>query len=703
LNVFCGACMPRSAQAPTPVPSIRTATVSPDAPELAAIKELWRQDSATLGFFPQGAFADYAEKGGIISAADAQRQLVGYLAFRRARQQAVIVHLCVQAQSRNRGVARALFSAFQDATADLRGARVTCRKDFAAVALWPKLGFLCVSERPAREEGKTLQRWWLDYGHPNLFRPLTRGPLAILDANVFFDLQEDEPRAPESHALRADWLDEAFMLALTPEIYNEISRDTDESRRSRNTSAAGRYEQICGRGGEVTRLRDELAQQLGPLRSVQDESDVRQLAHAIACDATFFITRDGRLLDAASALLTDYQINVLRPAGLISRFDESANPSLYSPSRLDGSSLATRVLRASDIEGTAKIFCNSPRGERASTFASRLRTAMSQPGSCRVEIVEEDNATPICLIDASEAGTESRITSLRSRAGSLGATVAMHMLWRQVVRAESRGADSIKFCDPSASDECLEALQEVGFVASSDGWVKRLHRTNYTLDDVVCASAGTRTSGGLQSPVGEAVCLLATAGTPDAFAEAERIVWPGRIRNSGLPCYVVPIQPRWAGALFDSSIAAEHLFPSDPSLLLRFENVYYRSAKPEILRMTPARVLWYVSDADSERHSKQIRASSLIRAVEIDTAKNVFRRYRRYGVFDWEHVRALARGSNGPVMAFSFSHTTLLKRPIPFADASSLLKTRLGKTYTFQSPVELPEDVWIELHELANK
>jgi hypothetical protein len=192
--------------------------------------------------------------------------------------------------------------------------------------------------------------------------------------------------------------------------------------------------------------------------------------------------------------LTDYQIHVLRPAGLISRFDESANPSLYSPSRLDGSSLATRVLRASDIERAATIFCNSPRGERASTLSNRLRTALSQPGSCRVELVEDDDATPICLIDASDAGAESQITSLRSRAGSLGATVAMHMLWRQVVRAESRGADTIKFCDQLASDECLEALQEVGFVASSDGWVKRLHRTNYTLDDIVSASVSTEDS-----------------------------------------------------------------------------------------------------------------------------------------------------------------------------------------------------------------
>lgn len=695
--------MPAPSPERSPVPTIRTATVSPRAPELAAVKELWRQESATLGFFPQGAFADYAEKGGIIGAFDGQGQLLGYVAFRRGRQHAAIVHLCVGAHARNRGSARALVRAFQDATADLRGARVTCRKDFAAAALWPRLGFLCVSEHPAREEGRTLQRWWLDYGHPNLFRPLTRGPLAILDANVFFDLQEDEPRARESHALRADWLEEAFSLALTPEIYNELARNTDDARRARNTSAAVLYEQICGRATEVTRLRDELAEILGPLRTIQDESDARQLAHAIACDATFFITRDGGLLDASSTLFTKYQIHVLRPSELISRFDESANPSLYSPSRLDGSSLAIRLLRAVDVEVAVTTFCNSPRGERSSVFASGLRMALAQPGGCRVELVEDEQATPICLMSASEVGSESRIASLRSRAGSLGTTVATHMLWRQVARAEARGADVIRFCDRFASDELLLALEEVGFVSSDAEWIKGLMRKTSSVKEVLSTSAASAALRNLPLPVRDAVRALANSGTSAAHSRAERILWPSRLRDTGLPCYIVPIQPAWAAALFDASIAAEHLFPLDPSLLLRFENVYYRSAKPEILTTAPARVLWYVSEADAERHSKQIRAASLVTAVEIDTAKNVFRRYRRYGVFAWEHVRALGGGdSNGLVMAFSFSHTTLLKRSVPFTEAASLLKQRLGKSYTFQAPVELPEETWLELYELAN-
>ena len=126
LTIICHGCMPSSTQGSMSLPSIRTATVPAQAPELAAIRELWRQDSATLGFFPQGAFANYAEEGGIISATDTQGQLLGYLAFRRARHQAVIVHLR-RGAGRAIGLARPSSEPFR-MQRPTWGARVTCRK-----------------------------------------------------------------------------------------------------------------------------------------------------------------------------------------------------------------------------------------------------------------------------------------------------------------------------------------------------------------------------------------------------------------------------------------------------------------------------------------------------------------------------------------------------------------------------------------------
>ena len=101
--------------------------VRPESPLLHGISGLWRANSATLGFFPSGAFTDHAANGGLIAALDADGSLVGYGAFRRAYRRASIVHLCVDDRARGQGVARLLFEAFREATSDLLGASVTCR------------------------------------------------------------------------------------------------------------------------------------------------------------------------------------------------------------------------------------------------------------------------------------------------------------------------------------------------------------------------------------------------------------------------------------------------------------------------------------------------------------------------------------------------------------------------------------------------
>ena len=384
---------------------MKTIAVQPNSHHLATVQQLWRQDSSTLGFFPQGAFADYAAKGGLIAAIDRDEHLIGYLAFRRSRQQAIIVHLCVGSQSRGCGVAKLLFDVFQTATNELFGARVTCRKDFEAASLWPKLGFICVGERPGREPGKTLQRWWLDYGHPTLFTCLATGPIAVLDANVFFDLQSSETERNESHALRASWTQDVFTLAVTPELYNDITRGDDQALKKRNVGlAATHYDQICGRSDEVSRIRDELGAVLGTSRSPRDESDARQLAHAIACDASFFVTRDNGLLDEATAIRSAHHIEVLRPSALISRFDEDARPSRYSPSRLDGSSLAVRLLRSADINRLAKVFQNFPRGEKNTGLVRRLREAVGHVGTWCTEVVEDAKEATRCALQPQKTG-----------------------------------------------------------------------------------------------------------------------------------------------------------------------------------------------------------------------------------------------------------------------------------------------------------
>ena len=680
---------------------MKTIAIRSNPHHLDAVQQLWRQDSSTLGFFPQGAFADYAAKGGLIAAIDRDEHLIGYLAFRRSRQQAVIVHLCVGSQFRGRGVAKLLFDAFQTATSELFGARVTCRKDFEAASLWPKLGFICVGERPGREPGRTLQRWWLDYGHPTLFTCFATGPIAVLDANVFFDLQSSETERNESHALRASWTQDVFTLAITPELYNEIARGEDQALKKRNRLAATLYEQIGGRSDEVSRVCAELGAVFGTSRSPRDESDVRQLAHAIACDASFFVTRDKGLLDKATAIRLAHHIEVLRPSALISRFDEDVRPSRYSPSRLDGSSLTVRLLRSADINRLAKVFQNFPRGEKNTGLVHRLREAVGHVGTWCTEVVEDEGGNPLCLAATEDRGVATSVQALRYRAGSLGSTLAKHMLWRHVVQAEARGHDCVLFHDDFAPDDISEALTEIGFIRTDAQWIKPIIRAVSTRTDVIASLIGSAASGRFPASMADVIMPVTASQLPAFSASMEAAIWPGKVCDGGLRSYVVPIQPRWAAQLFDTEMASENLFPADAALLLRFENAYYRAARPRIIEPGPARVLWYVSEEVGQRHSKQLRASSLITSVQTGSAKSIFKRYRRYGVFNWSDVSSLAGKASRTVMAFSFSHTTPLARPVPFKVARKILKRRLGKTYTFQSPIELPEAVWMELYEMG--
>ena len=52
------------------------------SPHLAAIQRLWRDNSATLGFFPEGAFIDYAAKRMILGAVNHLGECIGYLLYR---------------------------------------------------------------------------------------------------------------------------------------------------------------------------------------------------------------------------------------------------------------------------------------------------------------------------------------------------------------------------------------------------------------------------------------------------------------------------------------------------------------------------------------------------------------------------------------------------------------------------------------------
>ncbi len=180
----------------------------------------------------------------------------------------------------------------------------------------------------------------------------------------------------------------------------------------------------------------------------------------------------------------------------------------------------------------------------------------------------------------------------------------------------------------------------------------------------------------------------------------ERALWPAKILDTGLPCFIVPIQPYWAQNLFDVSLAERTLFGADPQLAMNSENAYYRAAKPAVVR-APGRVLWYVSRDPAYQGSMALRACSYLDDVLVARPKDAYRRFQRLGVYSWRDVFDIAeKDLNKDVMAFRFTKTELLRRPVPWKRLQEVLR-RHGKGSQIQSPVKITEACFLELYQLG--
>ncbi len=149
------------------------------------------------------------------------------------------------------------------------------------------------------------------------------------------------------------------------------------------------------------------------------------------------------------------------------------------------------------------------------------------------------------------------------------------------------------------------------------------------------------------------------------LADIERMLWPAKITDADIPTFIVPIQPRWARDLFDEDLASQILWGAKEDLAIRREYVYYSAkSSPGVLK-APGRILWYVSDDENTPGSKKVRACSQLDEVIVDTPKNLYRQFRRLGIYEWKNVFELANGDiSRKILAIRFSNTELFTSPV---------------------------------------
>jgi len=348
-----------------------------------------------------------------------------------------------------------------------------------------------------------------------------------------------------------------------------------------------------------------------------------------------------------------------------------------------------------------------PQSETKRSFREKILACLSDPHLCHTDIIQGSDR-PLALVAQSlKRENILEIPVLRVSAGLLNSTLARFLINKTIINAiHEYKRKLIVVTDDYLSDELIFALQVNGFVAQGNAWIR-------------FASAGIEKAAGLTGMMRnidgwfpgtknylEEVENTISSGMVEEnrtiLLREEKALWPMKMVDLDIPAFVVPIQPRWAKDLFDSDLARQTLFGSNPGLMLSLENVYYRSCRQKILD-APGRILWYVSGGKGNyQGSKSIKACSYIDEIVIDKPKILYARFRRLGIFSWRDVYDVAENNvENEIMAFRFSKTEMFKNPIDLLELRKIWQEEIGTEFYPLAPRQISTQLFFRLYRMG--
>lgn len=655
---------------------------------LPKVIDLYLKRKARLGLFPEGAFQECASRDWILGAVDGEENLVGYLLFRVAKSRAAIVHLVVALDWTGRGVARDLVARLVTDTRHLLGISLRCRRDYNLAKMWIRFGFTVRDTKAGRgADGALLDYWWLDHNHDDLFSVAARRESetaipAAIDANIFYDLTDDSrPHADDTRALEADWLRDSICLYITPELFNEIHRGIDEAAKKKARMAAQAYQVLKTNAAEVGSITSDLKGMLQREEMPRDESDIRQVAHAIANAVPFFLTRDRPLLAEADQIGNRFGIQIIHPVDLIVRFDALQRQAHYRPASLEGSRWRMRLVTDRDVSAIVQLFKHQQ--ERTNELEASVRhfLAQNKKWDSRV-IVDETDAPVIYFAISNDDSGDSAIGDLRHTDHPLIPTLLRHILHDLCRHSQRLTSRMIRVAEQKLTPTSTAALQETGFLPGETSWWKLSISGIVNRGDLAALVQESSLPEELKSGLN---CEKADT------SQLERALGPVKIVPSGTPCFVVSIRPEWAAHFFDIPVGGQMLMDLNEQLHLGIEGAYYCSAANRHLT-APARILWYVSGSQS----MEIKACSQLDEILTGRPKELYSALRRLGVYQWKDVFHAVDGDiSRTLLAFRFSRTERFARPIPRGEMN-----RLGIPQP-QNPRRIDEQIFAKIYELG--
>lgn len=655
--------------------------------DLGAVDELMKRCSNTLGFLPHAALADYLQKGCVMGAKNQEGRLDGYLMYAANRDRIRIAQLCVSESRRGQGVARKLLEALKESATTQKIITLRCRNDFLAHGMWPRLGFVPISESPGRsKEGHLLTLWRLQLARHDqleLFRANMSDHVldAVIDAQIFFDFDRPDSNVTQpSKVLISDLFVDSVNLWFTDELLSEINRSHSASEREEARTRARQFFEVKHRPLLVDGFAAELKQIL-PSRKANQLSDIMHLAKTAASEIGIFVTRDRLLLNKAAQINKAVSVQVLSPTGLIVKLRELSETQPYVPDYVSGPALSWRRLTSEDLQAFPfDRFLQH--GERPRELESKVDALLSDTNGTEVEVLWS-GTEPVAFRGLAYGPPSALTVSLCRVSNSVqSASIKRFPMADVINRAVAESLDFVKVDGSAIPPDLLPALSEMEFTRCAGGFVR------------ICFTRCLDQDAAL-SRIAELLPDCAENYEEMSAVELERSCSP-LTSNASQSFFLISIKPNYARNLVDRHLSSSDLFGGDPDVLLRWSNVYYRAATHHKTLKPPGRILWYVSGVP-----KEIAAVSHLDDVVLDRPKELYRRFRRYGTYEWRNLYATCGGDiSKNVMALLFSHTLPLRRRIPLKEIWRVFDED-GVARSLQSPRKIQRSTFQKLFKLG--
>jgi len=689
---------------------MKLAVVENNTDILNRVIELANRNSKTLGFFPRGAFEQKAVQKRII-AAISEDVVYGYVLFEytKSRHIVSIVHLCVDSQFRKQGVARSLLRELECIVKDkVGGIRVRCRVDYDAHNIWEKLGFKYIQTVAGRSKsGSELAIWRKDLPFPDLFLPILELDKTIvrvcLDLNIFSDsLKARTPITAGAHSVMEDWLSEILDFYVSPELFIELKRDDNENRVAQIKRLAKNNIEISASQMEFRRVRAKIEEIFG--NTVKDQSDLNHLAWCGAAKMDYFVTSDEPLLHKNSQIYELIGVKLIHPSELILHTDTLLHATEYQPQRFGETGLLLKPLALDDLNKIVTVFSNDA-AEGKKKFVTKLRALLNQPQEIKTKFISHEGIPQGLISYQKNSDSELKVNLVRLAKNTLEDTLSISIVKWLIEKSLSLHTPRLYINDSAIPIAITIACLKFGFYQEGGILIRLTDQGCLDLVGISTKINKYENTGVLPAKYCKKIRLdinrVESSIDKSTLFEVEKNLWPIKIVELNLATYVVSIDPKYAMHLFDSQISAGDLFGGDSKLLLNIENSYYRSIKGHI--EAPGRILWYVGKGQRYYESSQaIRAVSYLNEVHTGKPKELFSQFQHLGIYKWSDVLNTVQGNcEEQLMAFIFSHTEILRKPISRKSLNDIWQRDLAKKFHVQAPLKIPDNLFWKIYNLG--